>query len=149
MWYVQLERTIQTAVHEQCDCWFCMCVFFNCMYFLYTETSAEPSLQAKQLLLKRARLADDLNDKISQRPGPIELIHKNILPVHSTLKQAFIGTKFKQDTWYYTHHSKDVCTVCCLIGEVVPTCVSTVSSIVITIILTTMYIFCEIILKCL
>uniref|UniRef100_A0A671NZA3 Phosphatase and actin regulator n=1 Tax=Sinocyclocheilus anshuiensis TaxID=1608454 RepID=A0A671NZA3_9TELE len=62
------------------------------------ETSAEPSLQAKQLLLKRARLADDLNDKISQRPGPMELIHKNILPVHSSLKQAIIGTKFKQET---------------------------------------------------
>lgn len=63
------------------------------MYGLYTETSAEPSLQAKQLLLKRARLADDLNDKISQRPGPMELIHKNILPVHSSLKQAIIGTE--------------------------------------------------------
>ncbi|KAL0198314.1 hypothetical protein M9458_006854, partial [Cirrhinus mrigala] len=50
----------------------------------------EPSLQAKQLLLKRARLADDLNDKISQRPGPMELIHKNILPVDSSLKQAII-----------------------------------------------------------
>ncbi|XP_051569952.1 myocardin-related transcription factor A isoform X2 [Myxocyprinus asiaticus] len=58
------------------------------------ETSAEPSLQAKQLLLKRARLADDLNDKISQRPGPMELIHKNILPVHSSLKQAIIETEF-------------------------------------------------------
>ncbi|KAM7382036.1 hypothetical protein PAMA_012753 [Pampus argenteus] len=46
-----------------------------------TETSAEPSLQAKQLQLKRARLADDLNDKISHRPGPIELVHKNILSV--------------------------------------------------------------------
>lgn len=50
-----------------------------------TETSAEPSLQAKQLKLKRARLADDLNDKISHRPGPIELIHKNIIPVHTLI----------------------------------------------------------------
>lgn len=70
---------------------------FNCMYFLYIETSAEPSLQARQLLLKRARLADDLNDKISQRPGPMELIHKNILPVHSSLKQVIIGTKVKPE----------------------------------------------------
>ncbi|TRY57729.1 hypothetical protein DNTS_012289 [Danionella cerebrum] len=52
------------------------------------ESSAEPSLQAKQLLLKRARLADDLNDKISQRPGPMELVHKNILPVHCNMKQT-------------------------------------------------------------
>ncbi|MBN3280119.1 MKL1 protein, partial [Polyodon spathula] len=55
------------------------------------ETSAEPSLQAKQLKLKRARLADDLNEKIAQRPGPIELIEKNILPVDSNLKEAIIG----------------------------------------------------------
>lgn len=31
--------------------------------------------------LKRARLADDLNEKIAQRPGPLELVEKNILPV--------------------------------------------------------------------
>ncbi|KAM3597281.1 uncharacterized protein V6R79_002458 [Siganus canaliculatus] len=58
------------------------------------ETSAEASLQAKQLQLKRSRLADDLNDKISHRPGPMELIHKNILPVHSSIKQVFIETQF-------------------------------------------------------
>lgn len=55
------------------------------------ETSAEPSLQAKQLKLKRARLADDLNEKIAQRPGPMELVEKNILPVESSLKEAIIG----------------------------------------------------------
>uniref|UniRef100_H3A8T7 Myocardin related transcription factor A n=1 Tax=Latimeria chalumnae TaxID=7897 RepID=H3A8T7_LATCH len=54
------------------------------------ETSVEPSLQAKQLKLKRARLADDLNEKIAQRPGPMELIEKNILPVESSLKEAII-----------------------------------------------------------
>lgn len=56
-----------------------------------TETGAEPSLQATQMRLKRARLADNLNEKISQRPGPMELVEKNILPVDSTLKQAIIG----------------------------------------------------------
>ncbi|NXW76968.1 MKL1 protein, partial [Hirundo rustica] len=54
------------------------------------ETSAEPSLQAKQLKLKRARLADDLNEKIAQRPGPMELVEKNILPVELSLKEAII-----------------------------------------------------------
>lgn len=39
------------------------------------------SLQAAQMKLKRARLADDLNEKIAQRPGPMELVEKNILPV--------------------------------------------------------------------
>lgn len=55
------------------------------------ETSAEPSLQAKQLQLKRARLADDLNDKISHRPGPIELVHKNILSVTCHLQHSLLG----------------------------------------------------------
>ncbi|KAG9338854.1 hypothetical protein JZ751_025294, partial [Albula glossodonta] len=58
------------------------------------ETSAEPSLQAKQLKLKRARLADNLNDKISHRPGPMELIQKNILPVHCSLKHTITEAEF-------------------------------------------------------
>ncbi|XP_066452281.1 myocardin-related transcription factor A isoform X2 [Eleutherodactylus coqui] len=58
------------------------------------ETSAEPSLQAKQLKLKRARLADDLNEKISQRPGPIELVVKNIFPVETSLKEAIIDVNY-------------------------------------------------------
>ncbi|XP_047694206.1 myocardin-related transcription factor B isoform X7 [Prionailurus viverrinus] len=41
--------------------------------------------------LKRARLADDLNEKIAQRPGPMELVEKNILPVDSSVKEAIIG----------------------------------------------------------
>lgn len=55
------------------------------------ETGAEPSLQATQMRLKRARLADNLNEKISQRPGPMELVEKNILPVDSSVKEAIIG----------------------------------------------------------
>ncbi len=52
--------------------WCCVCI---------SETHAEPSLQATQMKLKRARLADDLNEKLAQRPGPMELVEKNILPV--------------------------------------------------------------------
>lgn len=55
------------------------------------ETVAVPSLQATQLRLKRARLADDLNEKLAQRPGPMELVEKNILPVDSSVKEAIIG----------------------------------------------------------
>lgn len=62
-----------------------------CISLTVTETSAEPSLQAKQLQLKRARLADDLNDKISHRPGPIELVHKNILSVSCPLQASLLG----------------------------------------------------------
>lgn len=63
----------------------------NGVYGALTETAAEPSLQATQLKLKRARLADDLNEKIAQRPGPMELLKKNILTVDSSLKEAIIG----------------------------------------------------------
>lgn len=62
---------------------------FKSTYIL--ETFAEPSLQATQMKLKRARLADDLNEKIAQRPGPMELVEKNILPVDSSVKEAIIG----------------------------------------------------------
>lgn len=63
-----------------------------------TETGAEPSLQATQMKLKRARLADNLNEKIAQRPGPMELVEKNILPVDSSVKQAIIGERRGQST---------------------------------------------------
>uniref|UniRef100_A0A286XNU1 Myocardin related transcription factor B n=1 Tax=Cavia porcellus TaxID=10141 RepID=A0A286XNU1_CAVPO len=67
------------------------------------ETFAEPSLQATQMKLKRARLADDLNEKIAQRPGPMELVEKNILPVDSSVKEAIIGVR-KED---YPHTQGD------------------------------------------
>lgn len=38
-----------------------------------------PSLAEKQRMLKRARLADSLNDHLIHRPGPLELVQKNIL----------------------------------------------------------------------
>lgn len=56
-----------------------------------SETQAEPSLQATQVRLKKARLTDDLNEKISQRPGPMELLEKNILPVDSGVKEVIDG----------------------------------------------------------
>ncbi|XP_074552463.1 myocardin-related transcription factor A-like [Halichoeres trimaculatus] len=52
------------------------------------ETSAEPLLQARHMQQKRARLADDLSDKISKhQPGSVELIHKNIQPVSCSSEQ--------------------------------------------------------------
>ena len=63
-----------------------ICVFSS-------ETGAEPSLQATQMRLKRARLADNLNEMLAQRPGPMELVEKNILPVDSSVKQAIIGER--------------------------------------------------------
>ncbi|XP_035467509.2 myocardin isoform X2 [Scophthalmus maximus] len=44
--------------------------------------SAGSSVEA-QLRLKRARLAEELNEKLALRPGPLELVHKNIIPLDS------------------------------------------------------------------
>ncbi|MEE6526713.1 hypothetical protein FKM82_027503, partial [Ascaphus truei] len=71
------------------------------------ETIAEPSLQAKQLKLKRARLADDLNEKISQRPGPMELVEKNIIPVETILKEVIIDVDYAKDSSSFDEDSSD------------------------------------------
>lgn len=65
-----------------------------------SETQAEPSLQATQMKLKRARLADNLNDKIAQRPGPLELVEKNILPVDPAAEEGPEGSPSEsQQPW--------------------------------------------------
>ncbi|XP_078511059.1 MEF2-activating motif and SAP domain-containing transcriptional regulator [Lissotriton helveticus] len=43
---------------------------------------------SSELKEKKARLAEDLNEKILHRPGPLELVQKNILPLDSTIKDA-------------------------------------------------------------
>lgn len=59
-----------------------------------TDSASEGHAQDSQSKLKRARLADDLNEKIALRPGPLELVEKNIIPVDSTLKEAALkGTR--------------------------------------------------------
>ncbi|XP_054077801.1 myocardin isoform X4 [Rissa tridactyla] len=57
------------------------------------HSAAEGSIQSTQMKLKRARLADDLNEKIALRPGPLELVEKNIIPVDSAVKEAIKGTQ--------------------------------------------------------
>lgn len=57
----------------------------------FIDSSAEESIQATQMKLKRARLADNLNEKIALRPGPLELVEKNIIPVDSSVKEAIKG----------------------------------------------------------
>lgn len=44
-----------------------------------TDPRVAPLLAEKQRMLKRARLADSLNDHLIHRPGPLELVKKNIL----------------------------------------------------------------------
>lgn len=43
------------------------------------DSQCAPRLQLAEQALKRARLADDLNQRLSNRPGPMDLIEKNIL----------------------------------------------------------------------
>uniref|UniRef100_A0A8C2VHC4 Myocardin n=1 Tax=Chinchilla lanigera TaxID=34839 RepID=A0A8C2VHC4_CHILA len=62
------------------------------MHILQASTT-ERSIPTAQMKLKRARLADDLNEKIALRPGPLELVEKNILPVDSAVKEAIKGTQ--------------------------------------------------------
>lgn len=52
------------------------------------DTTVSPSLQDKQRQLKRARLTDGLNDRLSHRPGPLELVKGNILIAEEGLAQA-------------------------------------------------------------
>ncbi len=53
------------------------------------DSKAAPSLQLKCKEFKRARLADDLNVRISNRPGPLELVESGILiSSDSSLTQA-------------------------------------------------------------
>lgn len=93
VWQQSMEY-IKTHIRFLCECVLNELrynYFLNNKLDVSSETGAEPSLQATQMKLKRARLADNLNEKIAQRPGPMELVEKNILPVDSSLKQAIIG----------------------------------------------------------
>lgn len=52
------------------------------------EADVAPSLAERQRMLKKARLADQLNDQLSHRPGPLELIRKNILHTEPPIDDA-------------------------------------------------------------
>lgn len=54
----------------------------------FQESHVDPSLAEKQRMLKKARLADQLNDQLSHRPGPLELIKKNILHTEEIIETA-------------------------------------------------------------
>lgn len=76
------------------------CSESSCVFVCSPETQAEPSLQATQMKLKRARLAHNLNEKIAQRPGPLVLVEKNILPVDSAAEEGPDGrTSESQQPW--------------------------------------------------
>ena len=51
----------------------------------------EPMVSATHQRLKRARIEQDLDCKIKNRPGPLELIEGNILKAESFVEQAVKG----------------------------------------------------------
>lgn len=55
---------------------------------LETPGVVDPSLIDKQMQLKRKKLEDNLNDKLSYRPGPLELVKENILEAGTPMSQA-------------------------------------------------------------
>lgn len=70
-------------------------VFFStgCFHSGWLCSVRAESGQPRHLQLRRARLADDLNEKITKRPGPMELICKNILPIPCSIKRAIEGKR--------------------------------------------------------
>ncbi|XP_073512345.1 myocardin-like isoform X3 [Phyllobates terribilis] len=48
--------------------------------------SEDGAVESDELKEKKARLAEDLNEKILHRPGPLELVKKNILPLANGMK---------------------------------------------------------------
>lgn len=55
---------------------------------ILSDTTAAPAIQNTQRQLKRARLADNLNDKLAARPGILELVVNNIFEIDPSLKEA-------------------------------------------------------------
>ncbi|KAG9481643.1 MEF2-activating motif and SAP domain-containing transcriptional regulator [Eleutherodactylus coqui] len=50
--------------------------------------SEDGAVESEELKEKKARLAEDLNEKILHRPGPLELVKKNILPLANGVKSG-------------------------------------------------------------
>ncbi|KAM6963671.1 myocardin isoform 6-T6 [Tautogolabrus adspersus] len=65
------------------------------------HSASDGSSLDDQMRLKRARLAEDLNEKLALRPGPLELVQKNIIPLDSALAMTVNHGKFpKQEDSY-------------------------------------------------
>jgi hypothetical protein len=62
------------------------------------DSQCAPSLQHAERALKRARLADELNNRLVNRPGPLDLIQHHILHIdtneHPNLEEAIQGYLF-------------------------------------------------------
>uniref|UniRef100_A0A3Q3H1I5 Myocardin n=1 Tax=Labrus bergylta TaxID=56723 RepID=A0A3Q3H1I5_9LABR len=67
----------------------------------FSVNQTDSSSLDDQMRLKRAQLAEDLNEKLALRPGPLELVQKNIIPLDSALTMTVNHGKFpKQEDSY-------------------------------------------------
>lgn len=74
---------------------------FDTYFFGFLLGHVDPSLAEKYRMLEKAILVDQLNSKISHRPGPLELIEKNILhtnePIEKIVKEGLLPFKVSED----------------------------------------------------
>lgn len=63
-------------------------LFTNSQFF-----SSVPPGDTSEVPDKKARLAEDLSEKILHRPGPLELVKKNILPLDPGIKDVMTGNE--------------------------------------------------------
>lgn len=80
----------------------------NVYYFVlfFADSNVDPSLQRAQRQLKKAKLTDELNEKIANRPGPLELVEQHILEAEDPIKTAIQGIPAIQDTTIHFSHPK-------------------------------------------
>lgn len=71
--------------------WFTKFIVTRDLNIADTSPNLDPSLQERQRQLKRARLQDSLTERLSNRPGPLELVEGNILQIHPELQHAIKG----------------------------------------------------------
>ena len=64
------------------------------------DTKVSPALQLHEKNLKKAQLISDINNKLLNRPGPLELIEKRILGADKSLTEAIKG-ELNQDFLYF------------------------------------------------
>ena len=90
-------------------------------HHILEDSTADASIQEKQRLLKRARLQDSLSERLAHRPGPLELVEKNILAepeLHDAVRgQRRPGVKAAgQASFYLTLHQSFISyTVYCFV----------------------------------
>lgn len=81
----EMKLRLCKASPQPCEPCFCPCCWRPRPAVCCADPASDGSSLDDQMRLKRARLAEDLNEKLALRPGPLELVQKNIIPLDSAL----------------------------------------------------------------